>query len=60
MRPSPKNTKGMQAQLIDSTTKAVIQTCILTVWLAQPPLFSVSTSSLVPDANFVKHYFASN
>jgi hypothetical protein len=34
---------GMQAQLIDTTKVAVVQTCILTVWLAQPPLLCLLT-----------------
>ncbi|MEG3863283.1 hypothetical protein, partial [Microcoleus sp. herbarium12] len=52
---TPKIGLGMPAQLIDTTKAAVLQTCILTVWLAQPPLFCLSTSILVPDTTFVKH-----
>lgn len=61
MRPCPENTLGY-AGTIDRHEKSGGSSNLHfdERRLARPPLLFLSTSSLVPVSEFVKHYYASN
>jgi hypothetical protein len=61
MRPCPEHTLGY-ASTIDRHEKSGGSSNLHfdEMRLARLPLFCLSTSSLVPGSEFVKHYFASN